>query len=158
MKKTPHYKGHRWTTEELRTLMQMWAQEASMDEIATVLNVTKMAVYKQTLRMRKEGIPLARRKKGHIQGRKCAAWSQGEAEYLIRRRAEHATAEVIAGELDRSVMGVNGMIAKLRKQGVPVAMLGCGVRRLWDAEQLKAMCVKIPESKIIEADFKSQVA
>src|SRR5687768_13181419 len=107
MKKTTHYKGHRWTTEELKILMAMWAAGESLDSITQTVNATQNAILKQVQRMRREGIPLARRKAGHTAGRSNKPWSQGEVEYLIRRRAEKATADEIALELGRSGIAVS---------------------------------------------------
>lgn len=42
-------------------------------------------------------------------------------------------------ELGRTFSAVQGMIQTLRRNGVDVPMLGCGVRRLWDPSQLQAM-------------------
>lgn len=141
MKKTTHYKGHRWKTEELKSLMIMWANDTPLPEISEKLNVTQVSLLKQIQRMRKNGIPLARRRNGHTTGRKNNNWTQGEVEYLLRRRNEKATSEEIGAELGRSANAVDGMIQKLRKEDVNVAMRGNGVRRLWDAESLKAVCI-----------------
>jgi len=128
--------GHRWTEEELRHLIAMWLDDVDIDTIASELSVTKIAVYKQTSRMRKEGIPLPRKTNGHVVGRRNQPWTQEEVEYLVRRRNDGITAESIAIELDRSFLAVQGMIATLRKEGVAVKMMGQGVRRKWNPSTL----------------------
>lgn len=132
--------GHRWTDEELKTLIAMWFGGKEFDEMAAVLGTTRFALNKQICRMRKEGIPLPRRTQGHKAGRRNTPWTQEEVEYLVRRREQKATAEDIATELDRTFFGVQGMIAKLRTEDVPVPMLGNGIRKLWCPEKLKIAC------------------
>lgn len=141
MKKTTHYKGHRWTDAELTLLMKMWAEDDPLDEIANRLKSTKTACLKQIQRMRKAGVPLHKRRNGHAATVKYKNWTQGETEYLLRRRNDKATSEEIASELGRSPNAVDAMIQKLRKEEVPVAMRGSGVRRLWDAEWLKVVAL-----------------
>lgn len=154
MKKTKHYTGHRWTTQEIKDLMQLWDKDATLQEIAELLNVTTTAVLKMVLRLRKEGIPLRRRTKGHQAGQSWKPWTQAEVEYLVRRRAEKATCEEIAADLGRSWNAVNCMIGTLRKEGAPVAMRGMGVRRLWNVDALKAQAVRYApdELKVIQMD------
>lgn len=157
MKKTENYKGHRWTTEEIRVLMKLWADEKTMADIAEFFQLNQTAILKTINRLRKAGIPLARRTRGHKAGHSNKPWTQGDVEYLLRRRAENATSEEIGNELGRSFVAVNAMIQTLRKENVPVAMRGHGVRRLWDVEALKGLSVRIPESNVIEIDgFSSQ--
>lgn len=138
MKTTSHYKGHRWTDEQLRELMRLWAGESTMEEIQASLQSTRPAILKQIQRMRKAGIPLARRDRGRKIGDINRLWTAGETEYLLRRRNEKATSEEIGAEIGRSPNAVDSMIQKLRSEGVDVKMRGSGVRRLWDAESLKA--------------------
>jgi len=148
MKTTTHYKDHKWTNEELRLLMRMWAEEKTLEEISEALNSTPYAISKMVVKLRRQGVPLARRKKGHVAGRKNASWTQGEVEFLYRRRQESATAETIAMELGRTYHSVNAMILKLRGEGVKVPMLGSGVRKLWDATALQTMAiVNFPEQQ-----------
>lgn len=142
MKTTSHYKGHRWTNDELKTLMKMWADDSSMDEIVKALNSTHRAILKQVQRMRTNGIPLKRRDNGHRNGVNNTLWTQGEIEYLLRKRNEKATSEEIAINIGRSSNAVDSMIAKLRKEDVNIAMRGNGVRKLWDAEALKAVSLQ----------------
>ena len=130
--------GHRWTQAELVELMRLWDAEAELDEIATAFGVTRFAVGKMVGRLRANGIPLKLRTRGHRAGRRNQSWTQAEVEYLVRRRKDRATAEQIAVELDRTFPGVQGMIAALRREEVPVQMLGSGVRRLWNADILRA--------------------
>jgi len=137
MKKTTHYTGHRWTNAELETLMRMWAADATLAEIASALSATEHAISHQVTRMRKNGIPLKRRTSGHMKGRSWQLWTPEEVEYLIRRREAKDTAEQIAADMGRSFLGVQGMIQKLRKEGVPVPMRGNGVRRLWCPNKLR---------------------
>lgn len=139
MKKTKHYKGHRWTNEELKVLMKMWDSDASMIEIQEELKVTNTSLLKQIQRLRKNGVPLKRRDNGHPVGLKNRCWTQGEVEYLVRRRNEKATSEEIGAEIGRTPHAVAAMISKLRKELVEVPMRGNGVKRLWDAEALKAV-------------------
>lgn len=150
MKKTVHFTGHKWTTDELRKLMKLWADETPLDNIATELTSTRAAILKVVTRLRNEGVPLKRRNAGHVSGRSNKAWTQGEVEYLMRRRAEKATSEEIARELDRTYSAVSGMIMKLRSESVPIAMRGNGVRRLWDAEALKATAISHGDTTLIE--------
>ncbi len=132
-------RGHRWTTEETKMLMQMWADEHPLEDIAEKLGVSAKGVSKMITRLRANGVPLKRRTVGHVQGRRNAPWTQSEVEYLFRRRNEKATAEDIARELSRTMYGVQGMILKLRQEGANVGMLGHGVRRLWDVDALRAV-------------------
>ena len=150
MKKTTHYKGHRWTDEELKVLMRMWADDSSMDEMESALGTTRSALLKMVQKLRTNGIPLKRRIKGHVAGRTNNLWTQGEVEYVVRRRQERATADQIGRELGRTPNAVSSMIAKLRSEDVPVAMLGCGVRRLWDADSLRAVAMQYPDSALID--------
>lgn len=139
MKTTKHFHGHRWTNEELKNLMIMWAADDSLEKIASQLKVTTTAILKQVQRMRKQGIPLAIRRNGHVSGVKNKNWTQGEVEYVLRRRNEKATSEEIGVELGRSTNAVNGLIGRLRKENVDVKMRGNGVRKLWDVNSLKAL-------------------
>lgn len=117
--------------------MEMWQKDSPLEEIATALNASQFAIGKMVVRLRQQGIPLTRRKRGHVAGRRNTNWSHSEVEFLIRRRAENATCEVVAMELSRTVIAVNAMIQNLRKEGVNVPMFGQGVRRLWDVNALK---------------------
>lgn len=153
MKATTHYKGHRWTTEELRNLMTLWAAKEPLSGIATNLNVTTASVLKMVNKLRKNGIPLERRTRGHVAGRSNKLWTQGEVEYLLRRRNEKATADEIAAELGRSIGAVHGMIGKLRSENVPIAMMGQGMKRLWNADALKGVALQEPEIADIETDM-----
>lgn len=119
-----------------------------MDELAIEFKSTRYALLRQIQRLRQEGIPLKRRTKGNKADRAQQPWSQGEAEYLLRRRNERATAEEISLELGRSVMSIQGMIQKLIKEGVPIAMRGNGVPRKWDPENLKAVAATHIRSEV----------
>lgn len=156
MKTTRHYKGHRWTTDELKQLMALWQAGEVMETLMDRLNSTQSAILKMIQALRKQGIPLIRRDHGRVKGEKAGSplravspgkywgrpWTQSDMEYVIRRRRENATAEDLAIELGRSVGGINGVIQKLRKDHVPVPMRGQGVRRLWDANQLRAKFIE----------------
>jgi biotin operon repressor len=142
MKKTTHYTGHRWTNGELKTLMKLWADQTPLNEIGKELNQSPASISKQIQKLRKNGIPLERRKNGHISQVVNKSWTQGEVEYLLRRREEKATSLEIATELNRSHHAIQAMILKLRQEGVNIAMRGNGVRRLWDAESLKAVSIQ----------------
>lgn len=129
--------GHRWTDMELRQLIGKWMEGESLDALALHFKCTRHGINKQVLRMRREGIPLPRRAAGHVADRSNKPWTQAEVEFIVRRRNESATAEQMAVELGRSFLSVQGMIAKLRKEGIAVRMLGSGVRRLWSPESLR---------------------
>lgn len=141
MKTTAHRNGRRYTTDELRKLMAMWEANASPEEIGEALGTTWKAILCQVGRMRRDGIPLTRRRKGHRAGRFNKPWTQEEIEYVFRRRLTGDTAETIAADLDRTYSGVAGIITKLRREGAPIAMRGNGVRRLWSVEALKAAAI-----------------
>lgn len=129
--------GHRWTDKEIKKLMGLWLEETDIEEIANTFGTTFYAINKQITRMRQEGIPMPRRNAGNYAGRNDKPWTQEEIEYLIRRREDQINAEAIARELDRSFLGVQAMIRKLRQEGVPIKMLGNGVRRLWSPERAR---------------------
>lgn len=152
MKRTLHGNGHRWTPEEVEKLMRLWAQGASPGAIGEEVGASTHAVLRMVQRLRKEGVPLERRTRGNHAGRNSKLWTQGEVEYLVRRRSESATIEEIAIALGRSWNGVSAMLAKLRSENVPVAMYGQGRRRLWDAAALIATATQDPEAKIIALD------
>lgn len=124
--------GHRWTNDEIKILMRLWAEDKSLTEIGEELGVTKHAAQKMVVRLRSEGIPMKHRTRGHVAGRKNNPWSQSQVEYLIRRRAERATVEEISHELERSEQAVHAMIQTLRKEGVHVTRFGGGMRRKWN--------------------------
>lgn len=150
MKETAHKKGHRWTGDEIKMMMKMWGQGSSAQEIADFLGVTVFAVQKHVVRLRQAGVPLECRNKGHRIGRHDKLWSQGEIEFLTRRRSELASTEEIAHSLGRTINAVNAMIGVLRASGVPIAMRGAGRQRLYDVEALKAVAlVNIPDADLI---------
>lgn len=129
--------GHRWTNDELKVLANAWQSSVPAEIIGKHLLVSAYAVRKMAFKLRQNGIPLTYHRKGHVAGRRNMLWSQSEVEYLIKRRKDKATAEEIATELNRTFMGVQGMIAKLKSEKVHVGMLGCGKRRLWNADVLR---------------------
>lgn len=131
-------------------MMAMWAADDSVDDIATALHSSRSAVLKMVQKLRKNGIPLKRRTKGHIAGRSNKPWTQEEITFIIRRRMEKAPVEQIAYDLGRTWNAVNAMIGKMRSEGVPVPMYGMGVRRLWDVNELKGICETIPHIEQIE--------
>lgn len=146
MKTTAHRKGRHYTTDEMRLLIALWEEGKEVAEIAQTLNVKDGAVLKQVQRLRADGIPLTCRRSGSKgAGRARRLWTQEEVEYLLRRRLAGATCEEIAVDLGRSYSGVNGMIKSLRTKGVPVAMRGTGVKRLWDPEALKGSLAGRPD-------------
>lgn len=130
--------GHRWTQDEFKRLIGYWLEGKELDEIAAIFKCTGKGINAMVGRLRREGIPLPRRTKGHRAGRSNTPWTSEEVEYLVRRRNEQITAEQIGNELGRSFLAVQAMIRVLRAEGVPVKMLGQGVRRLWNPEALKA--------------------
>jgi hypothetical protein len=132
--------GHRWTNEEIADLMRAWARGDESAAIAARFEITQRGLHKMITRLRAAGVPLLPRKAGHRAGQHNRPWRQADVEYVIRRRREHATAEQIASELDRTYSGVNGLIQRARNgEGVPVPMLGSGKRRLWDPTLLMAL-------------------
>ena len=144
MKETAFYKGHRWTHEELVSLMQMWSDDIPLDEIAKALKSTTSAVSKTVVRLRQNGIPLKRRHHLITGGSKqFAPWTDEEYSYVMRRRQERATVDEIAREINRSHHSVNAAIQKLRKNEIEVAMYGQGVRRKYSFETLKIIALKI---------------
>lgn len=128
--------GHRWTNEELKSLLRMWNEGRDVDEIALTLGVTRFSVLKMSQRLRKEGIPMPRRTGGHKAGRSNMLWTQSEIDYLVKRRKDGATSETIAAEIDRTCNSVQMMILNLKKEGVNITSLGRGSRRLWSTEAL----------------------
>lgn len=129
--------GHRWTDDELKTLISMWFAGDELDLIAERFGITPRGVNRQIQRLRANGIAVPRRNAGHRAGRSNKLWTAEEVEYVVRRRNERASTESIANELDRSFLAVQGMIAELRRQGVSVRKFGQGKRRLWSAERLQ---------------------
>ncbi len=149
MKKTTHFKGHRWTNDEMKLLIELWNNpEVPVKDIAVKLNVTHYAVLHHVGRMRKQGIRLLKRRAGNFAGRHNQTWTQGEVEYLVRRRNEKATNEEIATELGRTWNSVQVMVNKLRSEDVGIAMRGNGVRRLYDVDALKAVSMQMNDSFI----------
>jgi biotin operon repressor len=130
--------GHKWTNDELKTLMSLWASEVELIDICIELKMKQETVLKQVQRLRKAGIPLKQRTKGHKLGRSDKPWSQAEIAYLASRWQQGATDEDIAVESKRSLFGVRAMKAKLKLEGVGLVLRGGGRRRLWDAETLRA--------------------
>jgi biotin operon repressor len=128
----------RWTEAEMRRFIGMWIEGKELDDICEAFGTTRYAINKLAGRLRRDGVPLPRRNAGHRAGRRNQLWTPSEVEFLIRRRNEKATAEQIALELDRSFLAIQGMIQKLRLEGVRVRQLGRGTRKLWDPEMLKA--------------------
>lgn len=153
VEKTPFYKGHRWTQEQIIAVMGMW-QDAGLSpaEIADKVKSTPFAISKLVVRLRKQGIPLQRRRRGLVAGRTNQLWTQAEVEYLIRRRRERATMDEIASELGRTPHAVQAMIQTLRREDVPVPMYGMGVRRLWDANNLRVVFRTLSNSRAVEAE------
>ena len=143
MKTTKHRMGHRWTTgRDSHSDAPMEAEDQpDVAIIAAELGSTEAACYKMVVRLRREGIPLRRQRRGHVPGRTNKLWTQEEIEYLFRGRLAGRHVEEIAHDLGRTVGACQSMIQTLRKAGVPVAMMGQGVRRLWDANELKGAAV-----------------
>ena len=131
--------GNRWTMDKLTDLMRMWDSGKELDTIASELNSTPNAIRKVIQRLRKNGVPLIRRTKGRVSGRSSKYWSQGEVEYLVRRRKENATNEEISVELGRSECAIAGMVSNLRINDVPIPLKGYGMRRLYNTDSLKAI-------------------
>ena len=130
--------GNRWDSDGIRNLMRLWSEGISVQSIAKQLKTSSYAISKMVVRLRQNGVPLARRKKGHVSGRSNQLWSQSEVEYLVRRRKDGVTAEQIGIDLGRTTNAVNAMISNLRMKNVPVGLLGNGCRKLWDSNILIA--------------------
>lgn len=128
---------HRWTDAEMRQFIGMWIGGDSIEKIAETFGVSRHGVNKFAGRCRREGIPLPRRKAGHVAERRNCPWTQEEVEFLIRRRSDGANADKIGEELGRSYLAVQGMVRKLIAEGVPMPMMGSGVRRLWSADKAR---------------------
>ena len=129
--------GHRWTNDELLKLISGWIEGKELDELADMFGCTRHGINKQVSRLRRDGVVLPRRQNGHLAGRRNQPWTQSEVEFLVRRRNDSVSAEQIGVELGRSFLAVQAMIQNLRKEGIDLRMLGCGVRKLWSADTLK---------------------
>ena len=138
--------GHRWTTEELKKLMLLWSDGKPLEEIAIELGVSRFGAYKMVLKLREQGIPMPKRERGAAKHKSYRAWSQAELEYLIRRRKDGTTAEEIAIELNRTFLAIQGMISKLRREGVAVQQYGQGRHALYDMNAVRAKGQEIKES------------
>lgn len=135
----PNANGHRWTTEAFQELIGMWLRGVETEEIALRFGFTVNGLNKVVQRLRKNGIPLPLRRRGHQAERRNKPWTQEEVETIVRMRNERSSTADIAATLDRTFYGVQAMILKLRTvEDVPVISLGEGRRRLWDAERLRA--------------------
>lgn len=130
--------GHRWSEAEMREFIGLWMSNADILDMAKLFSVRPRTLYRLAGRLRREGIPLPKRKQGHVAGRHQKPWTQEEVEYLVRRRNDRANSQQIAEELDRTQNAVAAMIDKLRKEGVNIRMLGQGSRKLWSAASLRA--------------------
>ncbi len=128
--------GHKWTEKEIILLMSMWNDNKNIIEIANQFDVTPRGINKQITRMRKDGIKIPRRNAGHQADCFNKPWTQSEVEYVLRRRKELVNTETIGQELGRSFLAVQGLIQKLRKEGVKVQMLGNGARKLWNVDSI----------------------
>lgn len=134
--------GHRWTQDEIITLMSMWDAGDHVDHIAKSLKSSTHSIMKMIVRLRQQGIPLKRRTRGRRLGpdnRRAQLWTQAEIEYLVTRRRDRATIEEIAAELGRSWSAINAMIYNLRKRNVDVPRFGIGIRRLYDVSGLRVI-------------------
>ena len=129
-----HVKNSKWTNEMMLSFIGMWIDGRSLEEIAEHFSVSRHAVNKMAGRMRRDGIKLKRRNAGHVTQRSNSLWTQSEIEYLIRRRSEGVSSEQIGEELGRSFLAVQGMIARLSKEGASIKKLGSGQKRLWSIE------------------------
>jgi biotin operon repressor len=147
--------AHRWTEAEMRELIGMWLAEKPTEEIAARFGVRPRSIMRLAGRIRREGVPLPKRKTGNFAGRLGKPWTQEEVEYLVRRRNERANAQQIADELDRTHNAVSAMISKLRSEGVNVRLIGHGTRKLWSAASLRAAMagrgLRVVEDEVDEA-------
>jgi biotin operon repressor len=130
--------GHRWTEAEMREFIGLWLGDTPTEDIAAHFGVRPRSVLKLAGRIRRDGVPLPKRKQGNFAERRNKPWTQEEVEYLVRRRNDRANSQQIADELDRTQHAVAAMITKLRQEGVNVRLIGHGTRRLWNAETLRA--------------------
>ena len=138
MKSTNDKNGNRWTTEKLQELIGMWLRGVESEEMAQHFGITIIGLQKLALRLRKNGIPLPQRRKGHKAERRNKPWTQEEVETVVRMRNERASTAEIATTINRTFYGVQNMILNLRNvEDVPVVSLGTGRRRLWDAQRLR---------------------
>ena len=128
---------HRWTDDELKSLMAMWLKGDDLDAIAHVFGVSAFAINKQITRLRQNGVPLPRRSPGHRAARFNMLWTPEEVEYVVRQRNEGDTYETIGNALGRTYSAINGLLKRLHKEGVPVRMTGRGKRRLWNPDRLR---------------------
>lgn len=129
--------GHRWTTAELQSLIGAWLRGESTANICKMFSLSESGLNKLVQRLRKDGIPLPERRRGHKAGRRNCPWTQGEIETLFRMISSGASTRDVANELDRTFYGVQNMILRLRgAEGVPLAARAHGRARLWDAQSL----------------------
>lgn len=133
--------NHRWTDDELKSLMAMWLKGDDLETIGKNFGISANAVNRQVGRLRQNGVPLPRRNPGHKAGRSNMLWTPEEVEYVVRRRNEGGTYETIGTELGRTYQAINGLITRLHKEGVPVKMVGKGKRKLWSPERLREAIV-----------------
>lgn len=129
--------AHRWTTDELKQLMSLWQSNESADDISALMGHSVHTINRMVGRLRKQGIPLKNHECGARKHRSYHAWSQGECEYLVRRRSDGATTEEIAIELNRTYAAVCGMIQQLRKGDVQLRRLGSGRHAFYDLDVLR---------------------
>lgn len=116
----------------------MWLRDLPLRDICVHFGIQATGVNKLVLRLRKNGIPLPLRKRGHKPDRYNKPWTQEEVETVVRMRNERRSTADIAAALDRSFFGIQALIFKLRnEEDVPVVSLGTGRRRLWDAQRLR---------------------
>jgi transposase len=135
----PNRPGRRWTTDELQKIIGMWLDDKDIAEIAAAFGLTTSGINHLVQRLRRNGIALPLRKRGHKAGRRDKSWTQEEIETLARMIGAGASTQEIANELHRTYYGANAMIQKLRnEEGVALPHRSHGRTRLWDAERLQA--------------------
>jgi biotin operon repressor len=130
--------GNRWTTKKLQEFIGMWLRDISFDKISEHFGISQSGINKLSQRLRREGVPLPLRRRGHKAARRDRLWTQEEVETLVRMRNNKASTQEIANELHRTFYGVQAMILNLRnREHLGIKKLGNGRARLWDADRLR---------------------
>lgn len=134
---------HKWTSDELRRLMEMWEAGSPTARIAAALRVTRIAVKSAVANLRKQGVTLTHRGPGGRLGATARRWTREEITHLMRRRAEWASAATIGSELDRTPNAIRVQSAYLRGRGVPVPLANTREMAQKKASDLRALWRKV---------------
>ena len=146
--------GHRWTTKELQKLIGMWLREMEVKDICKHFQIAPTGLNKLIQRLRKNGVPLPLRKKGHKPDRYNKPWTQEEVETVVRMRNAGSSTSDIADALERSFYGAQGMILRLKNEDIPIKSFGSGMRKLWDPQRLREAC-SVRNLVVIDGDKKA---